>query len=653
MCGIAGSCQRKKTEKLVKKQSHRGQNTETTETGDFALGNVLHSVVGNVKQPVQDQGILTANCEIYNWKKLAKNHKFKVENDAELLLRLLDKEGKKALKQLDGIYAFAYRKDNKIILGRDKLGVNPMWYVDDEKEFAFASEKQALEDSGCENIRELHPRKILTYNVKKKTISFENREFFDIDVKEDTDIDREAEKIKDLFLDAVEKRIPDGEVGLLLSGGVDSTMVAAALQELEKDFTAYTAGIQHGNVDKPRDVQQAKKAAEKMNIELKVQEVTLEDVEETLPKLSNWLSTTNTVKLGVALPIHFSLNQSGDEKVCFSGFGSEQLYAGYTRQQGYLNKECLSDLRGIFHNDLYRDNVISFRNSRELRIPFLDQDLVEHALTIPEDMKRNGEYKKLVLRKAAEKLGVPESIAWRKKVAAQYGSNFDKAINKLTEKSSYSHKQSYLNQYRERENKKLVGLTSGGKDSNAALLRMQRRNNKLECLLTLRSKNKDSYMFDSKKEEKDLEWQADKMDIPLRKQETKGKKEKELEDLKKGLEQVKEEFKVEGVVSGAIESTYQRDRVDRVAEKVGLKVYTPLWQFNRKQYMHWLIREGFKVKITDVAARGLDESWIGRVLDEESVEELIDLADKYRFHPAGEGGEYETKVVGFPEELTV
>ena len=153
MCGIAGSRQQKKTEKLLKKQSHRGQSTETTETGNFTLGNVLHSVVGNVKQPVQDQGILTANCEIYNWKKLAKNHGFKVENDAELLLKLLDKEGKKALKQLDGIYAFAYRKDNKIILGRDKLGVNPIWYVDNGKEFAFASEKQALDDAGYENIR--------------------------------------------------------------------------------------------------------------------------------------------------------------------------------------------------------------------------------------------------------------------------------------------------------------------------------------------------------------------------------------------------------------------------------------------------------------------------------------------------------------------
>jgi diphthamide synthase (EF-2-diphthine--ammonia ligase) len=67
--------------------------------------------------------------------------------------------------------------------------------------------------------------------------------------------------------------------------------------------------------------------------------------------------------------------------------------------------------------------------------------------------------------------------------------------------------------------------------------------------------------------------------------------------------------------------------------------------------MHWLVREGFEVEITDVAARGLDKSWIGRVLDKESVEELLELAEEYRFHPAGEGGEYETKVVGFPKEL--
>lgn len=663
MCGIAGAREKEKVEQLVEHQSHRGQSSDTLKTENFALGNILHSVVGHVPQPLEEQGALTANCEIYNWEELAEKYNLEAENDAELLLKILEKKGTEVPEELDGIYAFGYMKDGEIILARDILGVNPIWFNDSTENFAFASEKQALEKAGYENIRELHPRKILKYNLEEDKISFEQREFFDLDAEKEMDIETAAEEIKEKFLDAVEKRVPEGEVGLLFSGGVDSTMVAAALQELGKDFTAYTAGIQHGNVKAPRDYEKAKEVANKMDIELERYEASLDEVEEAIPEIVDWLSTTNVVKLGVALPFHFALcgtggssgqedsTESSAEQVCFTGFGSEQLYAGYARQQGYLNKECLSDLRSIFHVDLYRDNVVSFRNSREVRVPFLDEDLVEHALSIPEELKRDEDYRKLVLRKAAEKLGVPEDVAWRKKVAAQYGSNFDKAISRLSSRNGHSQKQEYVNQYRDKENKKLVALTSGGKDSNTALFRMWRRNNEISCLLTLRSENEDSYMFDSRKSEKDLEWQAEKLGIPLLKQETEGEKEEELEDLREGLEKARDEYGVEGVVAGAIESTYQRDRVDRVAEEVGLKVFTPLWQFQRQQYMHWLVREGFEVEITDVAARGLEESWIGRVLDEDSVEELLELAEEYRFHPAGEGGEYETRVVGFPDEL--
>ncbi len=670
MCGITGASERETSERILQNLEHRGKSSKITEKENFSLGHRLHPVVGEVPQPLENKGILTANCEIYNWKELAEKHDFEAENDAELLLKILDKKEAEALEELEGVYAFAYQKNDEIILARDRLGVNPIWYNENKENFAFASEKQALEKEGFENIRELHPRKILRYNLEKQKISFEQRELFELpDNYSDKDVDEAAEEIKEIFLKAVEKRIPEGDVGLLFSGGLDSTLVAAALQELGKDFTAYTAGIQHGNVSAPRDYEKAREVADEMGFELERYEASLEEVQETLPELVDWLSTTNVVKLGVALPFHFSLNQNrkNSEQVVFTGFGSEQLYAGYARQQGYLNKECLSDLRGIFHEDLYRDNVISFRNGRELRVPFLDEKLVEHALSLPEGMKRTEEYRKYVLRKAAEKLGVPESVAWRKKVAAQYGSNFDKALDTLTKNSEFSQKQQYVNQYRkdetlrvsgqpkisdfQQENKKLVALTSGGKDSNAALFRMWRRNNEISCLLTLRSENKDSYMFDSKKSEKDLEWQAEKLGIPLIQQNTEGEKEKELDDLRKGLEKAKEDYGVEGVVAGAIESSYQRDRVDRVAEKVGLKVFTPLWQFHQEQYMNWLIREGFEVKITDVAARGLDESWEGKVLDEKNVEELLELADEYRFHPAGEGGEYETKTVGFPNEL--
>lgn len=618
---------------------HRG--SITCENQGFA--HRLHSVVGRLEQPLEGDGLLTANCEIYNWERLAEKHGFEAENDAELLLKMLDKKGEEALEDLDGIYAFAYRRNDEIIIARDLLGVNPVWYS--EEPFAFASEKQALEKEG-HDARELHPRQILRYDTVDEEISLENRSFFEIN-EEERDVDEIAEEIAEKFVEAVKKRIPEGDLALLFSGGVDSTMVAAALQQLDIEFTAYTAGIQHGNVNAPRDMEWAEEIAEEMDIDLRSHMSDLEEVEQVLQQTTEWISSTSVVKNGVALPFHLALN--GDEKVVLSGLGSEQLYAGYHRQQGYLNRECLSGLRGMYEQDLYRDNVVSFRNGYELRVPFLDHDLVRHALTIPAEYKQEDGYRKYVLRKAAEKLGVPEKVAWRKKTAAQYGSNFDKAIDRISRDRGLESKQDYLNSLREEPNRRLVALTSGGKDSNAAIYRMMRRNNIIECILTLRSENPDSYMFDTRNSIVDE--QAEKLDIPLIVQETAGEKEEELEDLKEGLRIARDEYGVEGVVAGAIESTYQRDRVERLCEELGLKAFAPLWQENPENYMRWLLGEGFQVKITHTAARGLEDSWEGRILDSESLETLLDLAEQYRFHPAGEGGEFETEIVGFPEEM--
>lgn len=648
MCGIAGGEDEQKVRKLIEETDHRGQSCRISEVNGFQIGHVLHSVVGEVKQPLQEKGALSANCEIYNWKQLKNKYDLEAGNDAELLLKLLDKKGLSALDEIEGVYAFAYLKDNEITLVRDKVGVNPIWYS--ENPFVFSSERQALENQGLEP-RELHPRQILKYDLENDEIRSEKREFFNINVDDDKEIDETAEEIKELFLESVSKRIPeDKEVALLFSGGVDSTMVAAALQELDVDFTAYTSGIQHGNVEAPRDLEWAQNIAGEMNIQLEFHESDLEEVEDSLELITGWISSSSVVKNGVALPFHLSLKQA-EEKVVMSGLGSEQLYAGYHRQQGYLNKECLSGLRGIFEKDLYRDNVVSLRNGCELRVPFLDQKLIKHALEIPEKFKVKEDYRKYVLRKAAEKLGVPEKVAWRGKTAAQYGSNFDKAISRLSKDNGYDHKQQYLNSFRQKPNNRLVALTSGGKDSNAALYRMKRRNNNIECLLTLRSRNIDSYMFDSRKSKTSLEWQAEQLGIPLIAQKTDGKKEDELEDLKKGLSKAIEKYDVEGVVAGALASTYQRDRVEKIAEELGLKVFAPLWQENQENYMKWLVREGFEIKITDVAARGLENHWEGEVLDEESLEDLLALSREYGFNPAGEGGEYETEVTGFPDHM--
>lgn len=648
MCGIAGGKNQEMIEKITGHLEHRGKSTNITEKKGFYLGHVLHPIVGNLEQPISKEGRLTANCEIYNWKELNDKNNWNTENDAETLARLMDSKGKKALEELDGIYAFAYQNKNEIILCRDILGVNPIWYSEDP--FVFASEKQALEKEGL-TARELHPRQILKYDIQKEQISKQKRNFFSLNTSDNQDLEDQARKIKNLFLDAVEKRIPDCEIGLLFSGGLDSTMIAAALKELEIDFTAYTAGIQHGNVNKPRDLEWAENVADQMDLNLESYEATLEEVESDIPKIVEWISSTSVVKTGVSLPFHYSLKNIDQEKAVFTGLGSEQLYAGYHRQQGYLNKECLSGLRGMFERDLYRDNVIGFRHSTEIRIPFLDHDLICHALSIQEDYKVKEGYRKFILRKAAEMLGVPEKVVWREKTAAQYGSNFDKAISRLAKDKDFEHKQKYLNSLRDKPNNRLSALTSGGKDSNSAIYRMLRRNNEFSCLITLRSENKHSYMFDSEKNLTDIEWQSKKLEVPLITQKTKGQKENELEDLENIMSKAREEYEVEGIVTGAIASTYQRDRVEKIAEKVGLKVFAPLWREDQSNYMRWLVSEGFEIEITSVSARGLDEDWEGKILDEENLEELLDRSEKYEFNPAGEGGEYETRIVGFPAEI--
>ncbi len=659
MCGIAGGAE---LEQVLESLGHRGGSTGIVET-EIRLGHILHSVVGEVEQPLEGDGTLVANCEIYNWQELDEKYGYGAGNDAELLLWMLDEKGLEALEEIDGVYAFAYLRDQELLLARDVLGVKPLWYSEDG--FSFASEKQALEAAGF-NARELHPRQVMRYDIETGDISFKQRSFFEVN-EAGEELEKAAEKVKERFLEAVEKRVPGCDFGLLFSGGVDSTMIAAALRELGHDFTCYTAGIQYGNTDAPRDTRWARKVAEEMDLELKIREATLEEVEEAIPDIEEWISSTSTVKVGVALPFHFALQNAGDEKVVFSGIGSEQLYAGYSRHEGYLNRECLSGLRSLFHRDLYRDDVIAMRHRSELRVPFLDTALVEHALTVPGDQKVVEGHRKYVLRKAAEKLGVPEEVVWRKKTAAQYGSNFDKAIDKLARENGFDHKQGYLNSFRgdesrrlsgaagnpgdfQQPNKRLAALTSGGKDSNAALYRMMCRNNEIAVLVNLQSRNSDSYMFDSKEVES-VEEQAEELGIPLLVQETAGEKEAELEDLKEGLRRARDEYGVEGVVAGALASTYQRDRVDAVAEGLGLKVFTPLWQENQERYMRWLIREGFEIEITEVAARGLDESWEGRLLDEDSVEELVELSREYGFNAAGEGGEFETVVTGFPETM--
>lgn len=142
--------------------------------------------------------------------------------------------------------------------------------------------------------------------------------------------------------------------------------------------------------------------------------------------------------------------------------------------------------------------------------------------------------------------------------------------------------------------------------------------------------------------------QAEALSLPLIQVTTEGKKEEELKDLEKAIRGAKETFKIEGVITGAIESVYQSERIQKICNKLSISCINPLWKKNQEELLNELINNKFKVIISGVFAYPLDESWLGREIDEKSIKELVELRKKYHTSPSGEGGEIETTVLDAP-----
>ncbi|NYZ76086.1 TIGR00289 family protein [Candidatus Micrarchaeota archaeon] len=190
---------------------------------------------------------------------------------------------------------------------------------------------------------------------------------------------------------------------------------------------------------------------------------------------------------------------------------------------------------------------------------------------------------------------------------------------------------------------KVAVLFSGGKDSTFAIWLASSFGWEVKALLTILPASDSSYMF----HKPNVEWtplQAEAMDLPLIMQRSSGDKLSELDDLKSLIQSID----VDGVVTGAIGSEYQKEKVDVICEELGLKSFSPLWHKEGEILLRELVDAGFKVIITSVSAEGLDESWLGRKIDSKCIDELLELSKKHGISIVGEGGEMETFVLNAP-----
>ena len=193
---------------------------------------------------------------------------------------------------------------------------------------------------------------------------------------------------------------------------------------------------------------------------------------------------------------------------------------------------------------------------------------------------------------------------------------------------------------------KLGVLFSGGKDSTIALHKAAKKN-KIECLITLISKNKESFMFHTPNINI-TNLQSEALRIPHLLKDTNGKPEEELIDLAKAIKEAIIKYKIQGIVTGAIESIYQSRRIKGICDKLGIFCINPLWKIDQKSMLFQMVKEKYRVIITGIFAYPLNEKWLGKIIDNEVINNLIILNRKFGLSISGEGGEIETTVLDAP-----
>lgn len=189
-------------------------------------------------------------------------------------------------------------------------------------------------------------------------------------------------------------------------------------------------------------------------------------------------------------------------------------------------------------------------------------------------------------------------------------------------------------------------LFSGGKDSSFACYRAMEKNS-VACLIAIISENEESYMFHTPNI-RHTDIQAEAMGIPLLSRHTVGQKEMELADLKSAIAAARDQFQIDGIVTGAIESVYQASRIQKICRDMDLWCFNPLWQISQVDYLRLLLSKGFEIIISGVFAYPFDASWVGSTITEARIQMLEQLQGKYKINPSGEGGELETFVLDGP-----
>jgi len=379
--------------------------------------------------PYDENLILMCNGEIYNHKELIKKYNFneyKSESDCEIILWLYKLIGlEKTLTELDGVFSFILLDRETINIARDPYGVRPLFYNFDEEIFVSSVLKGI---SDLTEFSEQFPPGHYWTSTNNKFIKWFNNDYKITQFPPDLELI--LKNIKNIFSKAVEKRMQSHrEIGCLLSGGLDSSLVAAlvARNMPGKKLKTFCIGLKGAE-----DFKYAKMVATHIGSDHHEVIVTEQEMINAIPEVIKEIESMDTTTVRASVPNYLVskyIKENTDCKVIFQGDGADEVCGSYI----YLSKapdayqfqeECKSLLNNIHLYDVLRaDRTISCWGL-EPRTPFLDKIFVNYYMSIYPTMKLHlkGNIEKFLLRKAFEDSYIlPHEVLYRKKEALSDG----------------------------------------------------------------------------------------------------------------------------------------------------------------------------------------------------------------------------------------
>ena len=367
-------------------------------------------------------------------------------SDVDLILEILGSDPQKnassIIKRLDGSYVFAIACQDKIIAGRDAMGITPLYYGENDTTTAIASERKALWSIGIEDTKSFPPGNLAL--ISAHGFTFQPIKTITQPPLEPTDMMTAAKNLQTLLLESMKERLSGiKKAAVAFSGGLDSSLVAMLAKTCGIEVQLITVGLK----DQP-ELLHAKAAAKALELPLRIQTYTQDDVEHTLPKVLWLIEEPDVMKAGVAIPIFWTaeiLSKLGFH-ILLAGQGADELFGGYQR---YLKEyaagveavrsSMFHDVITCYEKNFQRDNQACSFHHIELRLPFADRDVVNFALGLPLHLKIESpedNLRKRVLRRTAQNLGMPKFIINKTKKAIQYATGVNKALRRLARREN-------------------------------------------------------------------------------------------------------------------------------------------------------------------------------------------------------------------------